>query len=245
MHDISSVVRGTWFYKETMLPVETDVANHLEEGYEYMKPWTATYSDEVNSCLEIGPEAELKIAYKLWPSEEPPDAGSAFVVGKGKKAARKSKPEPLTPEEKARKHAAELAASTENKAVGTLDDKQNQGGEKPVRLYSRSSVIYANARDAQILRPNMLPSVVRGRKPLGPIRKGRTVGIPVVRGFDYKAWYKLYPEKKSTTAKRARAGATAAQSGVTATITERDACPACVGAEERPKVTDLVLVIHG
>jgi len=245
VHDISSVVRGTWFYKETMLPVESDVANQLEEGYEYMKPWTTTYGDEVSSCLEIGPAAELKIVYKLWPTEAPQNISNASAIGKGKKATRKSKPEPLTPEEKARKRAAELATSTENQAVGTLNDKQNQETEQPVRLYGRSSVIYANARDAQILRPKMLPSVTRGRRPLGPIRKGRTVGIPVVRGFDYKAWYKLYPEKKSTMAKKAHTGATAAQSGAAATITERDACPACIGAEERPKVTDLVLVIHG
>lgn len=228
-----------------MLPVETDVANQLEEGYEYMKPWTTTYTDEVNSCLEVGPEAELKTVYKLWPTEEPQDVNSASVVGKRKKAAKKSKPEPLTPEEKARKHAAEAAACAENQAVGTLYDKENREQQKPVRLYAHSSVIYANARDAQILRPNMLPSVARGRKPLGPIRKGRIIGIPVVRGFDYKAWYKLYPEKKSATAKKARAGAAAAQSGAAATITERDACPACVGAKERTQVSDLVLVIHG
>ena len=245
VHDISSVVRGTWFYKETMLPVETDVANQLEEGYEYMKPWSNTYTDEVNSCLEIGPEAESKIVYKLWPTEEPQDPSSVSAIGKGKRVAKKTKPEPLTPEEKARKQAAEAAACAENQAVGTLDDKEDQEKQKPVRLYARSSVIYASARDAQILRPNMLPSVARARKPLGPIRKGRVVGIPVIRGFDYKAWYKLYPEKKSVTAKRARAGATAAQSGTAATITERDACPACVGAEQKTKVSDLVLVIHG
>jgi hypothetical protein len=28
--DIADVVRGTWFYKDTMLPVETPVANMLE-----------------------------------------------------------------------------------------------------------------------------------------------------------------------------------------------------------------------
>jgi hypothetical protein len=31
--DIGNIVRATWFYKESMLPVETDVANMLEVGY--------------------------------------------------------------------------------------------------------------------------------------------------------------------------------------------------------------------
>ena len=32
VHDISSVVRGTWFYKETMWPVESDVANQSKKA---------------------------------------------------------------------------------------------------------------------------------------------------------------------------------------------------------------------
>ena len=189
VHDVSSVVRGTWFYKETMLPVESDVANQLEKGFEYMKP------------------------------------------------------EPLTPEEKARKHAAQIASTTENKAAGILDDVQS--AEQSIRLYPKSSVIYANGREAQILRSRLLPSVARGYRPLGPIVKGKTIGIPVVRGFDHKAWDKLYPPRKGSTIRKAQAGATLSQSGAAATMTERDACPACLAAENRPKVTDLVLVIHG
>ena len=225
------------------MPVESDVANQLEEGYEYMRPWTESYKDEINSCLEIGAEAELKIVYKLWPSEEPKVPGVRPDSSIGHRFNKKSKPEPLIPEEKARKHAAEVAASKENRAVGTLGENQKQ--DEPLRLYGRSSVIYANGRDAQILKPGMLPSVARGRKPLGPIRKGRTIGIPVVRGFDYQAWDKLYPPKKNSTAKKTCAVATASQSGAATTINERDACPACIAAEERSQVTDLVLVIHG
>ena len=66
VHDVSSVVRGTWFYKDSMLPVDPDLANQLEEGYEYIKPWTLTYQDELKSCLEVGPEAELKITHRLY-----------------------------------------------------------------------------------------------------------------------------------------------------------------------------------
>jgi hypothetical protein len=225
-----------------MLPVESDVANQLEEGYEYMKPWTSTYSDEVNSCLEIGPEAELKIVYKLWP-EDPVEMSIPSGTALGK-MSRMAKPEPLTPEERARKVAADAAMSTENKAVGTLGDPEDQNKPTPIRLYARSSVMYANGRDAQILKPSMLPSTARGRKPLAPIRKGRVIGIPVVRGFDQKAWDRLYPPKKTSATKKVNA-VIISQSGAAATITERDACPACVSAEERPKVTELVLVIHG
>ena len=243
IHDVSSVVRGTWFYKENMLPVDTDVANRLEEGYEYMQPWTRTYNDEVNSCLEIGAEAEMKIVHKLWPPEDPRDTGGRPETSKSSRTVNKTRPEILTPEEKARKAAAERASRTDNAAAGALKTEENK--EDSSRLYAKHSVIYANGRDAQILRPGLLPSSVRGRKPLGPIRKGRTIGIPVVRGFDQKAWDKLYPPKKSSSAKKAHAGAIASQSGIAATTTERDACPACLAGEERPKVTDLVLVIHG
>lgn len=243
IHDISCVVRGTWFYKETMLPVEPDIANRLEEGYEYMRPWTIAYNDEVKSCLEIGPEAELKIVYNLWPPEQPKDIRGHLEPRKKGMFAGKSNPELLTPEEKARKHAAEMASSRANKAVGALTGRDS-GGDTP-QLYPKSSVIYANARDAQILRPALLPSFSRGRSPLGPICKGRVIGIPVVRGFDQKAWDKLHPQKKSFSSRKAHAAAVASQSGAAATVTKRDACPACLCAEDRPKVTDLVLVIHG
>ncbi|MCJ1435256.1 hypothetical protein MMC27_004628 [Xylographa pallens] len=243
VHDISSVVRGTWFYKETMHPVEADVANQLEEGYEYMQPWTHSYKDECKSCLEFGAEAELKIVHKLWPSEEPSDTNSTPGKSKKGKTVYKSQPVPLTPEEKARKEAAERASRTENVAAGDLMSEGK--GEDALRLYAKSSVIYANGRDAQIMSPNLLPSPARGRKPLGPILKGRIIGLPVVRGFDQKAWDKLYPQKKSSTAKKAHAGAMASQSGAATTVTERDACPACLAGEQRPMVTDLVLVIHG
>ena len=45
VNDIAEVVRGTWFYKDTMLPVEVEVANLLEAGYIDLKPWTSTWTD--------------------------------------------------------------------------------------------------------------------------------------------------------------------------------------------------------
>lgn len=238
VHDISSVVRGTWFYKETMLPVESDVANQLEEGYEYMKPWTQTYVDELNVCVDVGAEAELKVCHLLWPPVEPANQewrpSTANKLLEVEETATES-------DELARKHAAEGAAAPENHAAGAILTTE----DAVTRLYPRSSVIYANARDAQILRPNLLPSAARGRRPLVSIRKGRTIGVPVVRGFDEKAWEKLHRSRRASTASRAQDGLTANQSGTADLAGLTRTCEACSAEKERPKVTDLVLVIHG
>lgn len=214
-----------------MCPVESDVANQIEAGYEYMKPWTPTYQDELNSCMEIGPEAELKIAHRIWPLEESQPTESRPGTAKSKPLSQ------LGPDEKERQQAFEVADSAPNKAAGVL-----AGFETMARLYANSSVIYANGRDAQILKPSQLPSAARGRKPLANIRKGRAVGIQAVRGFDVQAWEKLYPPIKKP-AKAARDSADTVRT-LTGTTTQKP-CVACEGAEEQPKPTDLVLVIHG
>lgn len=221
------------------MPIETDVANQIEEGYEYMKPWTSTYIDELNSCLEIGAEAELKVAYRLWPVDE--SSGEVRpTTAKNKMLLLQTATSKLQPDERTRKNAILAAENPENRAAGVFG-----GRDDPIRLYAKSSLIYANARDAQILRPSQLPSVARGRRPLGAIRKGRAVGVPVVRGFDYKAWEKLHPPlKKVMTPVKARESMDAVWP-VTSTSERNKSCGACSAEEERPRATDLVLVIHG
>ncbi|KAL8693606.1 MAG: hypothetical protein Q9218_001606 [Villophora microphyllina] len=247
VHDISTVVRGTWFYKDTMLPVPPDVANQLEEGYEYMKPWTPTYVDELNSCLEVGAEAEAKVVHRLWPEAGTGKAGSRPGTAKSKKSLLATATRELDSDERARKLAIKQASKPENRAAGTLEASKDSVEKK----YATCSVIYVNAKDAQILRPNQLPSVSRSRKPLGPIRKGRTVGDPVVRGFDYKVWEKLHPppKKRGVTAEPAKDSVETAKAAVSRlpSISQdrRKSCVACMSAEERSKPTDLVLVIHG
>ena len=241
VHDVSSVVRGTWFYKDTMWPVESDLANQIEEGYEYMKPWTPTYIDELNSCLEIGPEAELKVAHRIWPPEAPPTDLSRPATAKSKQSLLSTPKDNLSPDDRDRQQAIVAAGRSENRAAGVL-----KGFEATSRLFAKSSIIYANGRDAQILKPSLLPSMAKGRRPLGAIRRGRTVGIPVVRGFDTHAWEKLYPpSKRAAAAKVAAETARTIQATTTASAGMQKACPACVSADERPKPTDLVLVIHG
>jgi len=67
VNDIADVVRGTWFYKDCMLPVEPDIANLLEMGYMSLKPWTETWNDELASAVEVGAIGEEKIVHDLWP----------------------------------------------------------------------------------------------------------------------------------------------------------------------------------
>ncbi|KAI4148019.1 MAG: hypothetical protein L6R39_002918 [Caloplaca ligustica] len=247
VHDISSVVRATWFYKDTMLPVPSDVANQLEEGYEYMRPWTQTYVDELNSCLEIGAEAEAKVVHRLWPDMEVPTDDSRPGTAKSKRSLLATPSSTLDPDQKARKDAIKQASKPENRAAGTLDDPKD-GIEKK---YAKCSVIYANAKDAQILRTNQLPSAARGRKPLGAIRKGRAIGDPVVRGFDYKLWEKLHPppKKRGVAAEPAKDSIETVSAAISRAPSisqdRRKSCVACMSADERSKPTDLVLVIHG
>ncbi|KAI4116918.1 MAG: hypothetical protein LQ345_002752 [Seirophora villosa] len=246
VHDVSSAVRGTWFYKETMLPVPTDVANQLEEGYEYMKPWGQTYIDELNSCLEIGAEAESKLVHRLWPDVETAKDDSRPTTARSKASLMATASTGLDQDQRARKNAIQQAGKPENMAAGRLEDPKD-GIEKK---YARCSVIYVNAKDAQILRPNQLPSAARGRKPLGPIRKGRAIGEPVVRGFDYKVWEKLHPPpKRRAVAEPAKASTEMAKAtvphGPSDSQERRKSCVACMSADDRSKPTDLVLVIHG
>src|SRR6185436_13661105 len=58
--DIAPVQRGTWFYADTMMPVETNVSNLLEAGYIEMQAWTETWKDELNSAIEVGAAGEMK-----------------------------------------------------------------------------------------------------------------------------------------------------------------------------------------
>lgn len=241
VHDISSVVRGTWFYKDTMMPVETDVANQIEEGYEYMKPWTQTYIDEVNSCLEIGADAELKLVHRLWPAGDSGEEVRPETQRSNMSLLTKAKDQ-LNSDERVRRHAIILAAKPENRAAGILEAKA-----QPDRLYAKSSVIFANSRDAQILRPNLLPSMARGRRPLAAIRKGRAVGVQVTRGFDHKIWEKLHPiGKKAAAALKSQEGQSISRHDQSGPGPERQSpCRACSAEQERPRPTDLVLVIHG
>src|SRR5271170_275654 len=72
VNDISNVTRGVWFYQDSMLPVEQEVATQLEAGYEAMRPWTEVWQEELDAIVKSGAaDAELKAMHRLWPKEEP------------------------------------------------------------------------------------------------------------------------------------------------------------------------------
>ncbi|KAL4980994.1 DDHD domain-containing protein [Aspergillus desertorum] len=219
LHDVSNVLRATWFYKNTMSPVETELANRLEEGYIYLRPWTETWQDELNSCVENGADAEMKIVHRLWPKDDISSSIDANV-------------------QEVEGHTSESAAYVDFWASGGSD-----AHAAAVKPYMTSSVVYADGKNAQILRPSLLPSVSRGRRPLSAIRKGRQIGIPVVRGFSRKQWDLLHPSKPSPV--EVRNYLRRAQDKTVRPSRAGEICYACAMEEARPTPTDLVFVIHG
>ncbi|OJD26975.1 hypothetical protein ACJ73_01631 [Blastomyces percursus] len=230
IHDISLVIRATWFYKNTMLPVEPELANQLEAGYMYIRPWTETWQDELNSCIENGAEAEMKIVHRIWPLEEEVKAQRTVDPGRELKSPKRlSIPKPTEPERP--------SILYENQAAGSMTPP-----DAP-RPYKSSSVIYVDSKEAQILRPNLLPSAARGRRPLSAIRKGRQIGIPIIRGFNAQAWDKLHPVKIPATS--GRRIVKMHQTAEREYFGRRPICYACQIEDKRPTVSDLVLVVHG
>lgn len=260
VHDEAVVVRATWFYAETMLPVETAVANMLEAGYVDLQVWTETWKDELNSAVDVGAAGEEKIVHKLWPEKLPKPIDSRPSSRRGTTTSDRedllrtvtstlAEGEPQTLQQ-IRAKAVEAACDIidistgpnghDNKATGdTLF-----GNNGSPRSYASYGVIYANEREARILKPSLLPSEYYGRRPLANyIRKGHKLGIPVVRGFDQRVWNKLHPPKNTSRAAKAAKGAASSASNVAPDGRPKedvDETP-----DGRPKVTDLVFVIHG
>jgi hypothetical protein len=222
LHDVAPVIRGTWFYKDTMNPVEPAVANQLEMGYRVLRTWSQTWEDELHSALEVGAAGEEKIAYRLWPKDDDKHITSNDILSSDPYCA-------------ARCFQGEAAAE----GAADLDDPDKK---TIVKKYPNCQVIYKDSQNAFILKPNLQPSAYHKRKPLQKIKKGLTVGIHVVRGFDWKAWEKLHPCKKTNVSTKAEEHA--AVSG-DSSLGKRNACVACRSQEERKEVTDLILVVHG
>lgn len=229
INDTSNVIRATWFYKDTMLPVPAEVANRLEAGYEYMMPYAEHYREELQACIDNGAEAELKVAHKLWP-DETVNSRPSTAADRGAKQ---------NPNDAAESSDANLPKATQNMAADP-----SRSTDK--RLFLTHSVVYVDARNAQILRPNSLPSERQNRRPLNAIRKGRQIGVAVVRGFDRQAWLKIHPDPRlNAKSAHAKVGAYMSQSGDATTRGRRMSCAACEQDISTPKVADLVLVIHG
>ncbi|KAK1915610.1 hypothetical protein P3342_003420 [Pyrenophora teres f. teres] len=252
LSDVAQIVRGTWFYKDSMMPVEVEVANMLEAGYLEMKPWTQTWIDELNSAVEVGAFGEMKILHHLWPErhkklESRPSTSQAMhSTGLVQNTLQEEEDDP----DKERRETVEDACDLidistgpegpDHKAAGDLE----YGADGRKRLYLKAGVIYSDDKEAFILKPTLQPSDYYGRRPLANyIRKGRAIGVHVVRGFDQATWDRLHPNKNTPKTQAAREGVSSSQAG--APQYQRQKLDPDLAQSQRPKVTDLVLVIHG
>ncbi|TVY89660.1 putative phospholipase [Lachnellula willkommii] len=227
VHDEASVTRGTWFYKNTMYPVEPAVANQLESGYRELGCWSETWKDELRSAMEVGAAGEEKIAHRLWPKETD---------------ARRSWNKSMHPHLSTDPECAARCFNGEAAAEGSIPGEKSSESKVLAKKYINAQTIYKDAHNAFILKPNLQPSAYYGRKPLQKISKGAAVGIHVVRGFDWKSWEKLHPSKKTDAVTKAEENAPVAGD---ADAAKSKFCPACRSQEEQAQVTDLCLVVHG
>ena len=234
VNDISVVLRSTWFYEDSMTPVEATVANQLEAGYHELRPWAETWSDEIKSALRVGPEGEEKVSHRLWPA----------VTSKTSKTADGFPPEPLISSDPfcaARCFRGEAAAEGTLEPVHPAEDCAMPPPES--RSYSNYHVIYKNESKAFLLKPSLKPSAYYNRKPVSKIMRGMTVGIPVVRGFDRSAWDRIHHRK--ATSRRPTAPKARTEVSDEHPVGAPPGCPGCQYDRRRAQITDLVLVAHG
>lgn len=216
-------------YSDTMVPVESSVANQLEAGYRELRAFSQEWQEELRCAVEVGPLGEEKVSSPLWP-EIPPSADA--------KNQRHGVPIASDPFCAARCFRGEAAAE------GTLEPVragQNTSSETPAqeRSYPSHHVLYRNERVAFLLKPSLKPSAYYGRRPLQKIMRGLTVGIPVIRGFDRESWNELHEKKKKAKNK------TGSQKPVNDVTSGPGNCAGCKTEEDRGQVTDLVLIAHG
>ncbi len=208
-----------------MLPVSAAVANQLEAGYQELRPWTETWTEELECALEVGAAGEEKVSHQLWPKHHRPLDGFTS-----------KDPKPIISSDlfcAARCFRGDAAA---NGSIRSL----NMENQLPNRPFASYQVIYKDRKTAFLLRPNLSPSSYHGRRPVAKILRGFTVGLPVVRGFDRRSWNRHHGPKKAAAVTVEEVPAVESQQEETPTE-----CPACTAEKDRGQITDLVLVAHG
>jgi len=213
-----------------MQPVPVEVANHLEAGYQELRPWTETWADELRCAVEVGPLGEEKISYRLWPLE--PSKSGKQPLGKRVWNA------PVDPFCAARCFRGEAAA--EGAQVPPQGGPNNSATSQTPRRFANYHVIFKDARLAFLLKPSLKPSAYYGRRPAAKIIKGSTVGIPVIRGFDVDA-----RDQQGTPKSPASVGISSSPGETAPETADSGPCAACESDKEQARVNDLVLVIHG
>ncbi|KAF4824648.1 putative phospholipase [Colletotrichum tropicale] len=229
VNDIAVVLRATWFYRDTMLPIPPAVANQLEAGYRELQPHTETWSDELRCAIEVGPLGEEKVSHRLWPED-------MENLSDGDKQAVSDPRISTDPFCAASCYRGEAAAE------GSVDPTPKSSSTMPHRSYASYHVIYKDASRAFLLKPSLKPSAYYGRRPVAKIMKGMTIGIPVVRGFDRETWERIHDKK----GRRDTNSQSESPTSDPSESVEQDAlCPACKAEKEQGQVTDLVMVVHG
>ncbi|KUI73881.1 hypothetical protein VM1G_09225 [Cytospora mali] len=236
VNDIAIVSRATWFFKDTMVPVEPAVANQLEAGYRELRAFSQEWQEELRCAVEVGPLGEEKVSYPLWsqPVSLP--------------AARNEDDEIAEPPISSDPFCAARCFHGEASAEGTLEPVQagpteSPNGEASARGFAAYHVIYRDAKIAFLLKPSLKPSAYYSRKPLQKIMKGLTVGVPVVRGFDRDSWDKLHEKKKRPSIMKGSRDFASSADAMGATSPEN--CLECGAERASGHITDLVLVAHG
>ncbi|EFX06682.1 DNA-directed RNA polymerase 1 subunit [Grosmannia clavigera kw1407] len=269
VHDIAVVQRATWFYRDTMLPLEPAVANQLESLYRELRPWTDTWADELRCALDVGAVGEEKVSQPVWPKP---------VVRDSKTRGRVEPQEPLVSNDRfcasrCLQGAAAVEGSLERQTVLEEEDAVPDVSEGTAQMEARDAaaaaaarsfasyhIVFKDGRTAFLLKSSLKPSAYYGRRPVAKICKGATVGIPIVRGFDRDAWSRVHEKASKATATAAAAAAmrAAMREVAGATDVESEAgqngpeaghglidCPGCRAEKMSSQVTDLVLVAHG
>ncbi|KAI6086578.1 DDHD domain-containing protein [Hypoxylon rubiginosum] len=229
VNDIATVLRATWFYRDDMRPLDPTVANQLEAGYQELKPHTETWNDELRCAVEVGPLGEEKVSHPLWP--------------KAPNKSSKKTDEPMEPAISSNPFCAARCFRGEAAAEGSLIPTPNEDNSMPLsthKKFEQYHVIYKDEKTAYLLKPSLKPSAYYGRRPVAKIMRGFTVGIPVVRGFDYEAWKSKHEKKQGQQHQQP-----VSTGGIPRQSAGRDVCSACRADQERAHVTDLVLVVHG
>lgn len=214
-----------------MRPIDPSVANQLEAGYRELKPHTETWGDELRSAIEVGPLGEEKVSHPLWPKEP--------------QSSTERKTESIEPPISRNPFCAARCFQGEAAAEGTLiptSHEDNSSNVQSHKKFEQYHVIYKDETTAFLLKPSLKPSAYYGRRPVAKIAKGFTIGIPIVRGFDYDAWMKKHQSKQTSQQNSHQVGPSPEDRRQSS---GQGACLACEAEKERSQVTDLILVTHG
>lgn len=232
--DTAAVVRGTWFFRDTMTPVDPATAILLEAGYLERRVWTPTWQELIKSAVKVGPVAERKmIMHPLWPSA--PQSGPTSPHHQSDSSTRDPAAVPEESDDLDLEQDLIVAAARRRiEAIVSSDDVDHcaagsasaaKDTSRQQRKFRDCQVLYVNPTTAFILQPNQAPAEGSRRRPLADLVWYRTIpGVAVVRGFDPDAWDNLARKEQRPDAEFLSASSS---------------------PPPLPEVTDLVLVIHG